>query len=213
MSVGVLNYGVGNLGSVMRSLEELMADPILINDPCEISNAHSIILPGVGGFAECKKILDSGGWSDAILKNVIDEKKPILGICLGMQLLADVGDEGGDYNKPVNGLGLVSGRITALGALGCYNKIPHIGWNSVSKLRNDMLLDGIPNGTDFYFVHSYAFEAKCKNTIIAHTDYGINIIAAISENNIWGTQFHPEKSSRAGRQVLKNFVSYSQCSK
>ena len=211
MKVGVLDYGVGNLGSVFRALEELHSTPLLINQAFDVHHADALILPGVGSFTECKKILDCGGWTEAIRDEVLTHHKPLLGICLGMQLLADLGEEGASQTSPSHGLGLIRGRVVSLKDLGCQERIPHAGWNSVFMTGNNSLLEGIPNATDFYFVHSYAFVPDDPSDTIAVTNYGVTITAAVSNGNVWGTQFHPEKSSRAGFKLLKNFIQTRQC--
>ncbi len=211
MKVGVLDYGVGNLGSVLRALEELRATPLLIDRAIDAHHADALILPGVGGFAECKQILDKGGWSEAIREEVLAYKKPLLGICLGMQLLADVGEEGASADRPTAGLGLIPGRVVGLRSLGRSVRIPHVGWNSILKRGDNSLFDGIPDGTDFYFVHSYTFVSESSEDVIAVTDYGTDVTAAVARGNVWGTQFHPEKSSRAGFRLLKNFILGRQC--
>lgn len=211
MKVGVLDYGVGNLGSVLRALEELRVTPLLIDRAIDAHHADALILPGVGGFSECKEILDKGGWSDAICEEVQVFKKPLLGICLGMQLLADFGEEGASAGQPTRGLGLIPGRVVSLRSLGCSARIPHIGWNSISTRNGNSIFNGIPDGTDFYFVHSYAFVPESAEDVIAVTDYGTTVAAAVARANVWGTQFHPEKSSRAGFRLLKNFILGRQC--
>lgn len=211
MKVGVLDYGVGNLGSVLRALEELRVTPLLIDRAIDAHQADALILPGVGGFTECKQILDRGGWSEAVREEAIVYKKPLLGICLGMQLLADFGEEGAYVGQPTPGLGLIPGRVLGLRGLGCSARIPHIGWNSISTRGDNSLFDGIPDGTDFYFVHSYAFIPQSDDDIVAVTDYGVDVTAAVARGNVWGTQFHPEKSSRAGFRLLKNFILGRQC--
>ncbi len=211
MKVGVLDYGVGNLGSVLRALEELRATPLVIDRAIDAHRADALILPGVGSFAECKKILDERGWSEAIRSEVSVYKKPLLGICLGMQLLADFGEEGASAERPIAGLGLIPGRVIGLRSWGAHVRIPHVGWNSILKIGDNLLFDGIPDGTDFYFVHSYAFMPESSEDVIAVTDFGADVTAAVGRGNVWGTQFHPEKSSRAGFQLLKNFISGRSC--
>ena len=211
MKVGVIDYGVGNLGSVLRALEGLRATPVLIDRAIDAHHVDALILPGVGGFSECKQILDRGGWTEAIRDEAMVYKKPLLGICLGMQLLADFGEEGASDRKPTPGLGLIPGRVVGLRSLGCSARIPHVGWNSISVKGNNSLFDGIPGGTDFYFVHSYAFVPEAGDDVIAVTHYGSDVTAAVARGNVWGTQFHPEKSSRAGFRLLKNFILGPQC--
>ena len=177
MRVGVINYGVGNLGSVLRSLEELSAEPILIDKAAEIGKTDCLILPGVGNFADCVALLNQGGWVEALQKEVLERRKPLLGICVGMQLL-----------------------------------VPHVGWNGVTQNGEScQLLAHIPDGTDFYFVHSYAFIPNDVADLHATTDYGVPVTAIVRRGHIWGTQFHPEKSSRAGFQLLRNFIESTEC--
>lgn len=211
MKVGVLDYGVGNLGSVLRALEELRTTPVLIDRAIDAHQVEALILPGVGGFSDCKQILDKGGWTEAIREEVLVYKKPILGICLGMQLLADSGEEGAGSETPTPGLGLIPGQVLSLRKLGCSSRIPHVGWNSIVVRGGNGLFNGIPDGTDFYFVHSYAFVPTAEKDVIAVTNYGVEVAVAVARENVWGTQFHPEKSSRAGFRLLKNFVQGPQC--
>lgn len=211
MKVGVLDFGVGNLGSVVRALEELRSTPVLIDRAVDVHHAEMLVLPGVGGFAECKRILDKGGWTEAIREEVLSYGKPLLGICLGMQLLADFGEEGAEPDTISPGLGLIPGRVVSLKSLGCNKRVPHVGWNEISVVGSNHLLSGISDGTDFYFVHSYAFDASDADDVIAVTDYGVQVTAAVARGHVWGTQFHPEKSSRAGFRILKNFILGRQC--
>lgn len=214
MRVGVIDYGVGNLGSVMRTLEELRVTPILITRSIDMHTADSLILPGVGNFADCARLLDDGGWTQALRDEVQSAGKPLLGVCLGMQLLASSSMEGAADNAPngTPGLGFIPGRVESLRTLGCGLRIPHVGWNEVtSHTTAGGLFDGIPDGTDFYFVHSYAFVADDPAHVLATTVYDIPVTAAVRCRHIWGTQFHPEKSSRAGFRLLRNFIENPVC--
>lgn len=214
MRVGVLDYGVGNLGSVMRALEELRVTPILITRSIDIHTTDSLILPGVGNFADCARLLEEGGWSQALRDEVQGAKKPLLGVCVGMQLLATSSMEGADVNAPdgTPGLRFIPGRVEHLRTLGCSFRVPHVGWNEVTHGATlSGLFDGIPDGTDFYFVHSYAFVPEDTTDVLATTDYGVPVTAAVRRENIWGTQFHPEKSSRAGFRLLRNFIENPEC--
>jgi glutamine amidotransferase len=214
MKVGVIDYGVGNLGSVMRALEELRVMPTLISRALDMHAVDCLILPGVGNFADCAKLLDKGGWSEALKDEVQGFDKPLLGVCVGMQLLATCSMEGVDSNVPngVAGLGLIPGRVEHLRTLGCGLRIPHVGWNAVTPVSSQGgLFDGIPEGTDFYFVHSYAFVTDVGTDVLAVTDYGVPVTAAVRRGNVWGTQFHPEKSSRAGFRLLRNFIEGPTC--
>jgi glutamine amidotransferase len=212
MRVGVINYGVGNLGSVVRALEELQVVPLLIDRPIDMHSADCLILPGVGNFSDCAKLLKTGGWVDALNQEVRAHDRPILGICVGMQLLADTSAELSDGQDEVRGLGFIPGRVEHLRDLGCELRTPHVGWNGVVSCdKKDHLFDGIPDGTDFYFVHSYAFVPEDQKSIIATVDYSIPVVAAVRNGRIWGAQFHPEKSSRAGFRLLRNFIEESDC--
>lgn len=214
MKVGVLDYGVGNLGSVVRALEELRASPVLVTRAIDVAPADVLILPGVGNFADCARLLRSGGWIEAVLEAVVTRDKPLLGVCVGMQLLATRSDEGaGDSANDVEGFGLIPGRVRHLRDLGCNMRVPHVGWNDVRVVcsHSRSIFDGIADGTDFYFVHSYAFEVQDSNDVLAVTDYGAPVTAAVRRGRVWGTQFHPEKSSRAGFRLLRNFINGVAC--
>ena len=214
MRVGVIDYGVGNLGSVIRALEELRVTPVLVRRAIDMHTADSLILPGVGNFADCAKLLDDGGWVQALRDEVQVDGKPLLGICLGMQLLATTSMEGAEDNAAIgtSGLGFIPGRVESLRALGCSLRIPHVGWNEVtSQAESRGLFEGIPDSTDFYFVHSYAFVPDDPAHILASTVYDIPVTAAVRRGHVWGTQFHPEKSSRAGFRLLRNFIENPTC--
>ena len=214
MKVGVIDYGVGNLGSVMRALEELRVTQTLVTRPVDMRAMDCLILPGVGNFSDCARLLNHGSWPEALRDEVQVSGKPLLGVCVGMQLLASSSAEGMDTSAPEDtlGLGLIPGRVEHLRTLGCGLRVPHVGWNAVSPATSHGgLFDGIPEGTDFYFVHSYAFVAEDPADVLATTDYDIPVVAAVRRGNVWGTQFHPEKSSRAGFRLLRNFIEGGPC--
>lgn len=214
MKVGVIDYGVGNLGSVMRALEDLRVTPALVARAVDLHANDSLILPGVGNFAECAQMLVEGGWFQALRDEVLGANKPLLGVCLGMQLLASRGMEGAGAERPegVPGLGFIPGDVRHLRDLGCALRVPHVGWNEVTaKGRGRGLFDRIPDGVDFYFVHSYAFVPEDASDVLATTEYGVRLTAAVRRGRVWGTQFHPEKSSHAGRQLLRNFIEGPHC--
>lgn len=201
--IAVINYGISNLGSVISALNRLDAKYQVIEEPEQLSDATTMILPGVGSFSDGMNSLHKGGWFDAIRSAVLEDKKPILGICLGMQMLASHGTEGGNST----GLGLIPGDVVHLKNICCNLRIPHVGWNDISYINKKCsLFSGIPEGTDFYFVHSYVFQPKSGEHIFAITNYGVPIVAVVGNGIIWGTQFHPEKSSKAGMCLLKNFI-------
>ena len=200
--IGLINYGMGNLGSVRRTFEILNIQNKVILSPDEITNCEKLVLTGVGNFSNAMNILNNNGWSEQIVKHTLVEKKHILGICLGMQLLSKTGTEGGK----VDGLGLIEGTVKPFKSNKIKMRVPHVGWNAVEKIRKDSkLLTGIENGTDFYFVHSYYLDTN-SSTLAASTDYGLNFCSVIENENVFGTQFHPEKSSKSGRKILENFA-------
>lgn len=203
MSVLVIDYGMGNLASVKRAFEECGSDVFISDDPKSIDNATKIIVPGVGSYAMAMQSIRKMGWEDAISKTVC-KGMPLLGICLGMQLLADEGEEHGSSK----GLGLIPGKIQHLTIRNTSQdlRVPHVGWNEITAKQDDILLKGIENGTDFYFVHSYYFNAANENNILAKTPYGLDFPSIVRKDNVWGTQFHPEKSSLPGFQLIRNFL-------
>ncbi len=207
MKVAIINYGMGNLNSVRRSFEEIGADAVIANHPSILFEVDRIVLPGVGAFAEGMAHLNQGGWISALHDVVNLQNKPLLGICLGMQMLASKGYEGAE----TEGLGFISGEVKRIDLLGCNERIPHMGWNEVRYKTKSVMFDSIPDASDFYFVHSYAFVPTNSDNLIATVDYGSELTAVISSNHVFGCQFHPEKSSKAGRQLLRNFMSYSAC--
>jgi glutamine amidotransferase len=204
MRVLVVDYGTGNHGSVVRSFEECGARVLVSNNPQSISGADRIVIPGVGAFGDAMDTLRRTGWRDALHRASLEDQIPILGICLGMQLLADYGDEGGG----TDGLGLIGGRACRLNnAQG--ERLPHVGWNEVHSTSDSALFRHIAPGTDFYFVHSYHLAADDAANVIATTPYCGVFGSAVARDNIFGVQFHPEKSSKAGLQLIRNFLSVS----
>lgn len=202
MSVAIIDYGMCNLGSVRRAFEECGADVRLTDRPQDLDSADQIVLPGVGAFTKGMANLRSQGWVDALRKNAIEEKKPLLGICLGMQLLADFGEEGGG----TEGLGFVGGRVVRFQAPSANIRIPHVGWNEIHHAEKSSLFENIEAGTDFYFVHSFHFVVKDAATLGATTPYCGDFVSAVARENIFGVQFHPEKSQKPGFQLIRNFL-------
>ena len=212
MRVGVIDYGVGNLGSVMGALEELRVSSVLVNRPSDMHTTDCLILPGVGNFADCVRLLHDGGWINALRDEVKVYERPLLGVCVGMQLLANSSSEGVAEGQSTPGLGFVPGQVRHLRSFGCTLRVPHVGWNGITRQHtDDLLFDGIPDDTDFYFIHSYAFAAEDSKDVLATIDYGVPVTAAVQRGHVWGTQFHPEKSSRAGLRLLKNFIEGAAC--
>lgn len=202
MKVLVVDYGMGNLASARRSFEECGADVTVTRDPGAIAGCEALVVPGVGAFGQAMERLNGAGWSDAI-RAAAEAGTPIMGICLGMQLLADRGTEFGDHV----GLGLIPGTVRKMSP-GVGERVPHVGWNTVSAVEGNHLFANIPQGADFYFVHSFRFEAADPANVIATSPYSADgeITAAIRRGRVVGTQFHPEKSSRAGLQLIRNFI-------
>lgn len=196
--IAIIDYGVGNLFSLCRSLEKVGADSIVTSDFEQIKRADKLILPGVGAFGDAAKLLRQNGLD----KLIVDEcaaGKPLLGICLGMQLLFDKSYEYGEHN----GLGLIGGEVLPLADYVSGLKIPHMGWNSLDFVDDNPLFKSLKQGAFVYFVHSYF--AKCNEGLSATADYGIKVTAAVRKGNVYGVQFHPEKSGETGLGILKNF--------
>jgi glutamine amidotransferase len=203
----IIDYGSGNLRSVANALEQVKNSKqnILISgNPRDLTSASHIILPGVGAFGDCISNLKSIPGMVAEIKNQINSKKPFLGICLGMQLLADIGYEYGEHQ----GLSLIAGKVLKIEAKDANLKIPHMGWNNLEFKKSHPILKGIENGEHAYFVHSYHFICDDKNDVIATVNYDGNLTAVIAKDNILATQFHPEKSGELGLKLLKNFISF-----
>lgn len=198
--IAIIDYGVGNLFSLKSSLSSIGASAIVSRDPDTIHEADALILPGVGAFGDAAEKLEETGMKQVVLKEAA-AGKPLLGICLGMQLLFDSSTEFGMHE----GLGLIHGQVDAIEPkLTRKLDIPHIGWNQLHFVKDSELFDGIPEGTYVYFVHSYA-AFHCEEHLIAETEYEIPLTAAAAEGNVYGTQFHPEKSGPMGLRILKNF--------
>ena len=202
----IVDYGLGNIRSVEQSLKKIIeqdkqnTEVNIINNAKDLSLASHVILPGQGAFASCMKGLKNiPGMVDELSENILIQKKPFLGICVGMQLLANVGYENGKHT----GLGWVSGEIKKMSQDNL--KLPHMGWNEVViKKENDLIREKKTN--NYYFVHSYYFECASNENEVATTEYGLNFASVISKENIYGAQFHPEKSSLNGLKLLKNFI-------
>ena len=202
-TVAIIDYGMCNLDSVARAVEECGGTPLVTNNIHDLEIATHIILPGVGAFPDAMNQLCQLSMDTALREQVLENKIPFLGICLGMQVMATKGTEG----EETEGLGLIEGTVKRLKPESCDTRIPHIGWNEVHYVRSSPLFEGISTGKDFYFVHSYHFCCSDEDNIIARTPYCGGFTSAISKGNIFGTQFHPEKSQKVGFQVLKNFIS------
>jgi glutamine amidotransferase len=202
MKLVVVDYGMGNLGSVRTAVQVLGHDASIISSPKDLILADKIILPGVGNFNDAVSSLRSNNWFDPLKENVVNLQKPILGICLGMQLLASYGQEGGN----TEGLDLISGEVKHLSKLGIKRPVPHVGWNDTHAKNNSVLFSSIGSGHDFFYVHSYYFSPTNTENISSVVHYEKEVVASVEKSNIFGTQFHPEKSSKVGLKLLKNFL-------
>jgi len=197
--VAIIDYGLGNLRSVDKAIEAVGARPRVTSEPEDIAEASAIVLPGVGAFKRAMDNLARLKVIPAIL-NAIKEGKPFMGICLGLQILFTESEEHGVHK----GLDVIKGRVKKFSAS---VKIPHMGWNQI-KMQNRKLkiFTGIPEGSYFYFVHSYYVEPEDRKTVVTTTEYGGEFVSTVNKNNVWGVQFHPEKSERLGLKVLENFL-------
>ncbi len=201
--VAIIDYGMGNLDSVARAIEECRGEPVITSRAEDLKQANSIILPGVGAFGDGMRNIRDLGLDRTIREEVLQKEIPFLGICLGMQLLASRGHEGGE----TAGLDLISGEVVRFEPDAPGVKIPHIGWNEVALERPHSLFRDISSGKDFYFIHSYHFVCKNREDVLCRTPYCGGFVSAVSRKNVMGVQFHPEKSLQLGLKVLRNFLS------
>ena len=208
MNVTIVDYQSGNISSVINSFKQVAKDKVrleITSDLNKIKSSDKLILPGQGSFKSCIESLNSiNGLRDALKEFTIINKKPLLGICVGLQMFGDVGYE----ESETKGLGWISGKVTKIDNQNGKFKLPHIGWNEIEILKESKIFKDIQNKSHMYFVHSYEFIPEDKNLISATTDYSSNIVCAVEKENIFGTQFHPEKSDKAGLQIIKNFINY-----
>lgn len=207
MRVALIDYGMGNLGSVEKCIRELGAEIVIAQTPDSLDIADRLILPGVGSFRDGAAQLKRLGFYDALPHLCRVKGIPLLGICLGMQLLATHGEEGGFEE----GLNLIPGCVKKINLINCGLRLPHVGWNDVQGASDSVLYNGIPEGTDFYFVHSYAYSNLDSSFVTGCAVYGESIVASVRNGLAFGTQFHPEKSSRFGKRLLRNFLELSKC--
>lgn len=197
--ITIINYGLGNLHSVQKAVANVGGEAVVTDDDQEIINAEKVILPGVGAFADGMKGLESRGLVP-VVQEVAAQGKPLLGICLGMQLLFEESEEQGRYQ----GLGLLAGKVVQFKHPGV--KVPQIGWNQVQVSKSSNLMDGIQDGDYFYFNHGYYCIPADVDDVLTMTEYGVSFASSVERELIVGVQFHPEKSQQRGLQVLKNFV-------
>ena len=207
MNVTIVDYKSGNISSVINSFKEVAKDKVKIevtSDLNKIKSSDKLVLPGQGSFKSCIDALNTiNGLVETLNDFVINNKKPLLGICVGLQMFADVGYE----ETETKGLGWIPGKVTKIDNQNGKYKLPHIGWNEINITKDSKIFKDIKDKSHMYFVHSYEFVPSDKNTVSATTNYSSNHVCAVEEENIFGTQFHPEKSDKTGLKIIDNFIS------
>ena len=206
MNVTIVDYNSGNISSVINSFKEVAKDKVNIkvtSDLNDIKSSDKVVLPGQGSFKSCVDALKNiNGLVDILNEFTINNKKPLLGICVGLQMFADIGYE----ETETKGLGWIAGKVSKIDNQNGKYKLPHIGWNQINIVKESKILKDIENNAHMYFVHSYEFIPSDNSVTVATTDYSSNIVCAIEKENIFGTQFHPEKSDIIGLKVIQNFI-------
>ena len=206
MKVTIVDYNSGNISSVINSFKEVAKDKVSIEvtaDLNKIKSSDKVVLPGQGSFKSCVDALNKiNGLTEALHEFAINNKKPLLGICVGLQMFADIGYE----EAETKGLGWISGKVSKIDNQNGKYKLPHIGWNQINIVKQSKIFENIENNSHMYFVHSYEFLPNDKNVISATTDYSTNIVCSVEKENIFGTQFHPEKSDKLGLKIIDNFI-------
>tara|TARA_E500000331_G_scaffold250386_1_gene240849 strand:+ start:171 stop:797 length:627 start_codon:yes stop_codon:yes gene_type:complete len=206
MNVTIIDYKSGNISSVINSFKEVAQNKVNIavtSNLKKIISSDKVILPGQGSFKSCVDALNNiNGLVDILNEFAINKKKPLLGICVGLQMFADIGYE----ETETKGLGWISGKVSKINNQNGKFKLPHIGWNEIEIIKDSKIFKNIDNKSHMYFVHSYEFIPDDKNVISATTDYASNIVCSAEKENIFGTQFHPEKSDKMGLRIIKNFI-------
>ena len=206
MKVTIVDYNSGNISSVINSFKEVAQDKVNIEvtaDLKKIKSSDKVVLPGQGSFKSCVDALNKiNGLTEVLHEFAINNKKPLLGICVGLQMFADIGYE----ETETEGLGWISGKVSKIDNQNGKYKLPHIGWNQINIVKESKIFENIENNSHMYFVHSYEFLPNDKNVISATTDYSSNIVCSVEKENIFGTQFHPEKSDKLGLKIIDNFI-------
>ena len=206
MNVTIVDYNSGNISSVINSFSEVAEERVKIevtSDLNKIKLSDKVVLPGQGSFKSCVDALNNiNGLVETLNDFAISKKKPLLGICVGLQMFADIGYE----ETETKGLGWISGKVSKIDNQNGKYKLPHIGWNEIDIMKDSKIFLGIENKSHMYFVHSYEFVPEDKNVISATTDYSSNIVCSVEKENIFGTQFHPEKSDKIGLKIINNFI-------
>jgi len=206
MNVTIVDYNSGNISSVINSFKEVAKDKVNIevtSDLNKIKSSDKVVLPGQGSFKSCIDALNKiNGLVDILNEFTINNKKPLLGICVGLQMFADTGYE----ETETKGLGWIPGKVSKIDNQNGKFKLPHIGWNQINILKDSRIFKDIENNSHMYFVHSYEFIPEDKSVVSATTDYSSNIVCSVEKENIFGTQFHPEKSDKTGLKIIDNFI-------
>jgi len=209
MNIAIIDYESGNISSVINSFKKVCTNQKIeikievTSDLKKISNSDKVILPGQGSFKNCTESLQKiKGLKDALNEFVIIKKKPLFGICVGMQMFADIGYE----EIETKGLGWIAGKVLKIDNKNGKYKLPHIGWNQINIIKKNKIFKNIKNNCHMYFVHSYEFIPEDKSVVSATTEYSSNIVCSVEKENIFGTQFHPEKSNKDGLKIIENFI-------
>ena len=206
MNVTIVDYNSGNISSVINSFKEVAKGKVNIkvtSDLNDIKSSDKVVLPGQGSFKSCVDALKNiNGLVDILNEFAVNNKKPLLGICVGLQMFADIGYE----ETETKGLGWIAGKVSKIDNQKGKYKLPHIGWNQIKIVKNSKIFKDIKNNSHMYFVHSYEFIPNDNSVTVATTDYSSNIVCAIEKENIFGTQFHPEKSDKIGLKIIDNFI-------
>ena len=206
MKLTIVDYNSGNISSVINSFREVAQNKVNIevtSDLGKIKSSDKVVLPGQGSFKSCVDALNNiNGLVDSLNEFTINNKKPLLGICVGLQMFADIGYE----ETETKGLGWISGKVAKINNQNGKYKLPHIGWNQINITKESKLLRNIQNNSHMYFVHSYEFIPVDKNIISATTDYSTKVVCSVEKENLFGTQFHPEKSDKIGLKIIDNFI-------
>jgi glutamine amidotransferase len=206
MNVTIVDYNSGNISSVINSFSEVAKDKVnleVTSDLNKIKSSDKVILPGQGSFKSCVDALNNiNGLVDTLNEFAINDKKPLLGICVGLQMFADIGYE----ETETKGLGWIPGKVSKIDNQNGKYKLPHIGWNEINIVKESKIFKDIENNSHMYFVHSYEFIPEDKSVTSATTDYSSNIVCSVEKENIFGTQFHPEKSDKIGLKIIQNFI-------
>ena len=206
MNVTIVDYNSGNISSVINSFTEVAKGTVnleVTSDLNKINSSDKVVLPGQGSFKSCIGALNSiNGLTDTLNEFVINKKKPLFGICVGLQMFANVGYE----ETETKGLGWISGKVSKIDNKNGKYKLPHIGWNQINIVKDSKIFKDVENNSHMYFVHSYEFIPEDKDVISATTDYSSKVICSVEKDNIFGTQFHPEKSDKIGLKIIENFI-------